>query len=106
MRAGKRVLLANKESLVMAGELFMGEVRASGSVLLPIDSEHNAIFQSLPDDYRGDLAAAGVERIVLTASGGRFRQLARRATGRCQPGHGGETPNWVMGQDFGGFRHP
>lgn len=50
VRAGKRVLLANKESLVMAGELFMGEVRASGSVLLPIDSEHNAIFQSLPDD--------------------------------------------------------
>lgn len=98
VRAGKRVLLANKESLVMAGELFMGEVRASGSVLLPIDSEHNAIFQSLPDDYRGDLAAAGVERIVLTASGGPFRGWRAEQLADVTPAMAVKHPNWVMGR--------
>jgi 1-deoxy-D-xylulose-5-phosphate reductoisomerase len=68
-RAGKRVLLANKEALVMAGPLFMAAVREHGAELLPIDSEHNAIFQALPADYHGDLSAAGVDKIVLTASG-------------------------------------
>ena len=107
VRAGKRVLLANKESLVMAGELFMGEVRASGSVLPPIDSEHNAIFQSLPDDYRGDLAAAGVERIVLTASGGPFRGWRAEQLADVTPAMAVKHPNWGDGpQDFGGFRHP
>ncbi|MDA0190661.1 MAG: 1-deoxy-D-xylulose-5-phosphate reductoisomerase, partial [Proteobacteria bacterium] len=72
-RAGKKVLLANKEALVMAGPIFMAAVRDSGATLLPIDSEHNAIFQSLPHDYRGDLAASGVHSLLLTASGGPFR---------------------------------
>jgi len=98
VRAGKRVLLANKEALVMAGELFMGEVRASGSVLLPIDSEHNAIFQSLPDDYRGDLAAAGVERIVLTASGGPFRGWRAEQLADVTPAMAVKHPKWVMGR--------
>lgn len=98
VRAGKRVLLANKESLVMAGELFMAEVRASGSVLLPIDSEHNAIFQSLPDDYRGDLAAAGVGRIVLTASGGPFRGWRTEQLADVTPAMAVKHPNWVMGR--------
>ncbi len=79
-RAGKRVLLANKEALVMAGAVFMAEVRRSGAVLLPIDSEHNAVFQSMPHDYSGDMARGGVRRILLTASGGPFRC---RAAGRC-----------------------
>ncbi|XLM22200.1 1-deoxy-D-xylulose-5-phosphate reductoisomerase, partial [Chromobacterium piscinae] len=72
-RAGKRILLANKESLVVAGRLFMDAVRASGSALLPVDSEHSAIFQSLPADYAGQPDAAGVRKIILTASGGPFR---------------------------------
>jgi 1-deoxy-D-xylulose-5-phosphate reductoisomerase len=71
-RAGKKILLANKETLVMAGNVFMDAVRASGSALLPIDSEHNAIFQVLPRGYDGDLQACGVRRILLTASGGPF----------------------------------
>ena len=72
-RAGKKILLANKETLVMAGNVFMDAVRASGATLLPIDSEHNAIFQALPRGYDGNLAACGVRRILLTASGGPFR---------------------------------
>jgi len=72
-RAGKKVLLANKETLVMAGNVFMDAVRDSGATLLPIDSEHNAIFQALPRDYAGNLAEKGVRRILLTASGGPFR---------------------------------
>jgi 1-deoxy-D-xylulose 5-phosphate reductoisomerase (EC 1.1.1.267) len=71
--AGKRILLANKETLVMAGGLFMQAVAVGGAELLPIDSEHNAIFQSLPREFKGDLAACGVRRILLTASGGPFR---------------------------------
>ena len=74
VEAGKKILLANKEALVMAGALFMQAVRRSGSVLLPIDSEHNAIFQCLPTDYARGLSAVGVRRILLTASGGPFRQ--------------------------------
>ena len=73
-RAGKRVLLANKEALVMAGPVFMRAVRESGAVLLPVDSEHNAIFQSLPMGYSGDMDKGGVSRILLTASGGPFRK--------------------------------
>ena len=71
-RAGKRVLLANKEAMVMAGRLFREALRESGACLLPIDSEHNAILQSLPASFDGDLAACGVRRILLTASGGPF----------------------------------
>src|SRR5215831_6191000 len=77
-RAGKSVLLANKESLVSAGPVFMDAVRASGASLLPIDSEHNAIFQALPRDYARRPGDAGVRRIVLTASGGPFRTLPLR----------------------------
>ena len=98
VRAGKRVLLANKESLVMAGELFMNAVRASGSVLLPIDSEHNAIFQALPADYHGDLNAAGVDRIVLTASGGPFRGWSATQLAEVTPAMAVKHPNWVMGR--------
>jgi 1-deoxy-D-xylulose-5-phosphate reductoisomerase len=72
-RAGKRVLLANKEALVMAGAVFMAEVRRAGALLLPIDSEHNAVFQSMPGGYAGDMPRGGVRRILLTASGGPFR---------------------------------
>ncbi|MGI9305416.1 MAG: 1-deoxy-D-xylulose-5-phosphate reductoisomerase [Gammaproteobacteria bacterium] len=97
-RSGKRVLLANKEALVMSGQLFMEAVRASGAQLLPIDSEHNAIFQCLPPS--GDKAPtdAGVERIFLTGSGGPFlrRPLAELAT--VTPEQACAHPNWVMGR--------
>lgn len=74
VEAGKKVLLANKEALVMSGALFMQAVRRSGTVLLPLDSEHNAIFQCLPGNYASGLGAVGVRRILLTASGGPFRE--------------------------------
>ncbi len=73
VRAGKTVLLANKEALVMAGSLFLDAVRVHGATLLPIDSEHNAVFQSLPAGFDRDPARRGVRRILLTASGGPFR---------------------------------
>merc|ERR1712000_135621 len=73
-QAGKRVLLANKESLVMAGPLFMQAIKQGGAELLPIDSEHNAIFQSLPESYDGDFSAFGIEKILLTASKGWLRK--------------------------------
>jgi 1-deoxy-D-xylulose-5-phosphate reductoisomerase len=96
--AGKRLLLANKEALVMAGALFMDAVRASGAVLLPIDSEHNAVFQSLPRDFARGLEAVGVRRIVLTASGGPFRTLPLEALSRVTPEQACRHPNWVMGR--------
>jgi 1-deoxy-D-xylulose-5-phosphate reductoisomerase len=98
VRAGKKVLLANKEALVMAGQLFMAEVKASGAVLLPIDSEHNAVFQSLPAGFAGDFAAAGVRRIVLTASGGPFRDRALSALANVTPDQACAHPNWSMGR--------
>src|SRR5206468_9245008 len=70
--AGKRILLANKETLVLAGSIFMSAVRDGGALLLPIDSEHNAIFQCLAADYAGSPTSRGVRRIMLTASGGPF----------------------------------
>ena len=97
-RAGKKILLANKETLVMAGALFMDAVRASGSVLLPIDSEHNAIFQSLPHNYSGDLAASGISKILLTASGGPFRDTPLSGLGNVTPEQACAHPNWVMGR--------
>jgi 1-deoxy-D-xylulose-5-phosphate reductoisomerase len=97
-RAGKRVLLANKEALVTAGHLFIEAVRGSGARLLPIDSEHSAIFQALPRDYNGDADAAGVRRIILTASGGPFRTLRREALGQVTPEQACHHPNWVMGR--------
>ena len=70
IRAGKKILLANKEALVMTGALFMDAVQQSGAMLLPIDSEHNAIFQCMPANYHTGMKAVGVRRILLTASGG------------------------------------
>ena len=83
--AGKRVLLANKEALVMAGPVFMRAVREHGAVLLPIDSEHNAIFQSLPIDFAGDMASSGVLGVLLTASGGPFRTTPLSELGQVTP---------------------
>lgn len=97
-RAGKKILLANKETLVMAGNVFMDAVRASGSVLLPIDSEHNAIFQALPRGYDGDLQGSGVRRILLTASGGPFRNTPLSELKNVTPEQACAHPNWVMGR--------
>lgn len=102
-RAGKRVLLANKEALVMAGRLFMDTARDNRAELLPIDSEHNAIFQCLPagfdpaDPARGP-ATFGVKKILLTASGGPFRALAPEQLARVTPEQACRHPNWVMGR--------
>jgi len=97
-RAGKRILLANKETLVVSGQLFMDAVAASGAELLPIDSEHNAIFQSLPRDFCGDFGAAGVQALWLTASGGPFRTLSADAIAAATPAQAVAHPNWVMGK--------
>jgi 1-deoxy-D-xylulose-5-phosphate reductoisomerase len=97
-RAGKRLLLANKEALVMAGEVFMSEVRRSGAVLLPIDSEHNAVFQSLPARFAGDLDACGVRRLLLTASGGTFRAVPLERLASVTPAEACAHPNWSMGR--------
>ena len=97
-RAGKKILLANKETLVMAGAVFMDAVHASGAVLLPIDSEHNAIFQSLPHNYTGDLAAGGISKILLTASGGPFRNTPLSELHNVTPEQACAHPNWSMGQ--------
>ncbi|KZZ45830.1 1-deoxy-D-xylulose-5-phosphate reductoisomerase [Thalassolituus sp. HI0120] len=96
-RAGKRVLLANKESLVMAGPLFMQAVALGGAELLPIDSEHNAIFQSLPVPYSGEFAVHGIEKILLTASGGPFRGKQRSELQDVTPEQAVAHPNWSMG---------
>ncbi|MGZ8256432.1 MAG: 1-deoxy-D-xylulose-5-phosphate reductoisomerase [Gallionella sp.] len=97
-QAGKKVLLANKETLVMAGNVFMEAVRVSGSALLPIDSEHNAIFQALPRGYNGDKNAHGVRRILLTASGGPFRDTPLSELQQVTPDQACAHPNWVMGR--------
>ena len=97
-RAGKKILLANKETLVMAGAVFMDAVRASGAVLLPIDSEHNAIFQSLPRNYAGDMTASGVSKILLTASGGPFRNTPLSGLQNVTPEQACAHPNWSMGR--------
>jgi 1-deoxy-D-xylulose-5-phosphate reductoisomerase len=97
-RAGKKILLANKETLVMAGNVFMDAVRASGAMLLPIDSEHNAIFQALPRGYDGNLASNGISRILLTASGGPFRNLPMSDLESVTPEQACTHPNWVMGR--------
>lgn len=98
VQAGKKVLLANKEALVMSGALFMQAVRRSGAVLLPIDSEHNAIFQCLPGDYARGLAPVGVRRILLTASGGPFRQTPLEELQHVTPEQACAHPNWSMGR--------
>ncbi|MGF6088039.1 1-deoxy-D-xylulose-5-phosphate reductoisomerase [Pseudomonas sp. 18173] len=98
VEAGKKILLANKEALVMSGALFMQAVRKSGSVLLPIDSEHNAIFQCMPLDYARGLEAVGVRRILLTASGGPFRQTPLAELANVSPDQACAHPNWSMGR--------
>jgi 1-deoxy-D-xylulose-5-phosphate reductoisomerase len=102
-RAGKRILLANKEALVMSGDLFMGAVKAGGAELLPIDSEHNAIFQCLPNRF-GSASNGntrdhfGVEELWLTASGGPFREKSLDALKSITPDEACAHPNWVMGR--------
>ncbi|WP_097460179.1 1-deoxy-D-xylulose-5-phosphate reductoisomerase [Mangrovitalea sediminis] len=98
VRAGKRVLLANKEALVMSGALFMQAVVDAGAELLPIDSEHNAIFQCLPAEHLRDPAKAGVRRILLTASGGPFRQTSAADLHSVTPEQACAHPNWTMGR--------
>lgn len=98
VEAGKKVLLANKEALVMSGALFMQAVRRSGAVLLPIDSEHNAIFQCLPADFARGLEAVGVRRILLTASGGPFRQTPIEQLQDVSPEQACAHPVWSMGR--------
>ncbi len=96
-KAGKRVLLANKEALVMAGALFMKEVRDHNATLLPIDSEHNAIFQCLPTDFKMGERNAKIARILLTASGGAFRELPLTDLPNVTPAQAITHPNWNMG---------
>ena len=95
-RAGKRLLLANKEALVVGGELFMRTVREGGATLLPIDSEHSAIFQSLPEDP--STWPRRIDKIILTASGGPFRTRAPGTLGTVTPEQACAHPNWVMGR--------
>jgi 1-deoxy-D-xylulose-5-phosphate reductoisomerase len=97
-RAGKKILLANKEALVMSGQLFMDAVHQHGATLLPIDSEHNAIFQSLPHSYARSPEGAGVAKIVLTASGGPFLARAVETLEQVTPEQACKHPNWVMGR--------
>lgn len=96
-RAGKRVLLANKEALVMAGGVFLAAVREGGATLLPIDSEHNAVFQCLPD-APGHPAHGGVRRVTLTASGGPFRTATAARIAAATPDEACAHPNWSMGR--------
>jgi 1-deoxy-D-xylulose-5-phosphate reductoisomerase len=98
VNAGKRTLLANKEALVMCGSLFMEAVQRSGAELLPIDSEHNAVYQCLPAQHRDGLAPIGVRRVILTASGGPFRDKPLQEFASITPEQACAHPNWSMGQ--------
>ena len=102
VKAGKRVLLANKEALVMSGDIMMRAARDHQALLLPVDSEHNAIFQCLPHDYMNADAhgkpVKGVSRILLTASGGPFRQHSLQQLHEVTPQQACKHPNWSMGQ--------
>jgi 1-deoxy-D-xylulose-5-phosphate reductoisomerase len=97
-QAGKQLLLANKEALVMAGGLLMEALSASGAMLLPIDSEHNAIFQALPRDFNGSLSRSGVKKLWLTASGGPFLRTARELLDHVTPQQACAHPKWIMGR--------
>lgn len=102
VKAGKRVLLANKEALVMSGELFIEATKRSGATLLPVDSEHNAIFQCLPEEVqanlgRCDLAASGISHILLTGSGGPFLSAELSSLAAMTPAQACKHPNWSMG---------
>jgi 1-deoxy-D-xylulose-5-phosphate reductoisomerase len=96
--AGKRLLLANKESAVMAGALLIAAVRSSGAQLIPIDSEHNAIFQCLPPGFQAGIAPQGVRRLLLTASGGPFLNWSAEAVARATPAQACAHPRWNMGR--------
>ena len=105
--AGKRVLLANKEALVMSGKLFIDTARANDAILMPVDSEHNAIFQCMPDSLTrhhssvkmiNQQASAGIERILLTASGGPFRTWSAEQLQDVTPAQAVNHPNWDMGK--------
>ena len=98
VRKGKRILLANKESLVVAGDLFMREAKAHDALVLPIDSEHNAVFQCMPQDFDQGLATKGVKRILLTASGGPFRTWSKDQLLSVSPEQACAHPNWSMGR--------
>jgi len=95
---GKRLLLANKEALVSAGSVFMEATRAGGATLLPIDSEHNAMFQCIPANSQGRPQSSGVEKILLTASGGPFRGRSRSQLAAVTPEQACAHPNWSMGR--------
>ena len=105
--SGKRICLANKEALVMAGELMIAEARKSGAVLLPIDSEHNAMFQCLPESYLVGEQIVGLQQLILTCSGGPFLDWSTGDLTACNSCAGGGSPKLVDGsKDFRGFSHP
>lgn len=98
VKSGKRLMLANKESMVIAGELFAKESSRQGKVIIPVDSEHNALFQALPERFAGDLEAAGVEKLILTASGGPFLDREAAQLEAVTPEQACNHPNWDMGR--------
>jgi len=98
VKAGKRLLLANKEALVISGALFLDEAARNGAEILPIDSEHNAVFQCLPTDFSRGLSSVGVRRILLTASGGPFRKTPLNQLAKILPEQACVHPNWDMGR--------
>ena len=98
VRAGKKILLANKEALVMAGPVFVDAVQRHRVTVLPIDSEHNAVFQSLPQGFARGLVGSGVRKILLTASGGPFRKADPQRLATVTPEQACAHPNWVMGR--------
>ncbi|MCC2618170.1 1-deoxy-D-xylulose-5-phosphate reductoisomerase [Aestuariibacter halophilus] len=99
VESGKKVCLANKEALVMSGQLFMDAVQRHGATLLPVDSEHNAIFQSLPADFQyGQLHSSGIKHLLLTGSGGPFRETPLSSFEQLTPQQACAHPNWEMGQ--------
>jgi 1-deoxy-D-xylulose-5-phosphate reductoisomerase len=97
-QAGKTVLLANKEAMVIAGPLFRTAVRECGATILPVDSEHNALFQVLPEDYHRGLHETGVEKLILTASGGPFLDMPADQLDDVTPEQACNHPNWDMGR--------
>ncbi len=97
-RSGKRLLLANKESMVIAGELFAQTASENNGVIIPVDSEHNALFQALPERFNGDLEACGVEQLILTASGGPFLDTPDAELADITPEQACDHPNWDMGR--------
>ncbi len=96
--SGKKILLANKETLVMAGELFVKAVKKSNAILIPIDSEHNAILQVLPQSKKMNYKSNGIRKILLTASGGPFRTLSKEELKHVTPKEALKHPNWLMGK--------